>query len=182
MCSARDITDVKILVPNKKSKFPVVNNNKWPTNEFVILPIAWLTKKLIWFTAYQILHEGSVNRGRYGPFKYAVGKAKLPHLLLVVSFNIWGCSGDAKFIFFHQQSQDTSSSVAVCLSGCFHVCEPTEIAVTLTASTVEWVNRYHRAEPISVVTRWWEDPETVVEMFSIVFATIWWITESSCKE
>lgn len=46
------------------------------------------------------------------------------------------------------------------------------MAVTLTASTVEWVNRYHRAEPISVVTSGWAGPDTVVEMFSMAFAAI----------
>lgn len=62
-----------------------------------------------------------------------------------------------------------------------YICELTEIAVTLTASTVEWVNRYHRAAPISVVTRWWEGPDSTVDMFSIAFAAIWWTVVSSWK-
>lgn len=59
--------------------------------------------------------------------------------------------------------------------------ELTEMAVTLTASTVEWLNRYHKAEPISVVAMWRERPETVEETFSTAFAAIWWTTASSCK-
>lgn len=47
------------------------------------------------------------------------------------------------------------------------------MAVTLTASTVEWVNRYQRADPISGVARCWAGPESVAEMFSMALAAIW---------
>lgn len=47
----------------------------------------------------------------------------------------------------------------------------TETAATLTASTVEWVYRYHRVEPISMVTKGWVGPETVA-MFSMAFAAM----------
>ena len=46
------------------------------------------------------------------------------------------------------------------------------MAVILTASTVEWVNRYHRAGPVSAVIKLWAESVTAVAMFSMALAAM----------
>lgn len=57
----------------------------------------------------------------------------------------------------------------------------TDTAVTLTASPLEWVKRYHKVEQMPRLSRGWLGLVTVVVMFSMAFAAIRWTSKSVCK-